>query len=131
MTDESTDPDDTGGLADEADDGDPEAADTDASSGDDVRPRMERALQEVRRECWKAATVHAVAEAAVVFLAANLVLVTVEPSWLPARYRLPRSVSGPIADALVARSSTIPARSRTWHTPVFEPDGGSWRMAAI
>ncbi len=67
---------------------------------DDVRPRIERALHEVRRECWKATTVHAVAEAAVVFLATNLVLGVVDPSWLPTRYPLPSSVNDPLADSL-------------------------------
>ncbi|MEF8852479.1 MAG: hypothetical protein V5A44_09405 [Haloarculaceae archaeon] len=89
MTDETV----TDGSLESTDDGPPEPE-------DDTRPRIERALREVRRECWKAATLHAAVEAAVVFLAANLVLGVVEPSWLPARYPLPASVNDRLADAL-------------------------------
>lgn len=78
----------------------PARAPDEPAEGDDARSRMERALREVRRECWKAAAVHAVAEAAVAFLVANLVLVTVEPSWLPARYPLPGSVNERLVDVL-------------------------------
>ena len=81
--------------ASESDDGD-----RSPEPDNDPRQRMERALREVRRECWKAAVVHAAVEAAVVFLAANLVLVTVGPGWLPARYPLPASVNDRLADAL-------------------------------
>jgi len=114
MTDEPTVPTDAGDTAGAADDR--SSADTEpggpsdtagsagdggrGDAGDDARTRMERALGEVRRECWKAATVHAVAEAAVVFLAANLLFVTVEPSWLPARYPLPGSVNERLVDVL-------------------------------
>ncbi|PSP50791.1 hypothetical protein BRC67_08825 [Halobacteriales archaeon QH_3_68_24] len=67
---------------------------------DDARPRVEAALTEVRRECWKAATLHAVVEATAVFFAANLVLVTVDPGWLPTRFVLPEAVGGLLAGAL-------------------------------
>lgn len=70
------------------------------SAGDDPRPRVEAALEEVRRECWKAATLHAVVEAMVVFFAANLVLVTVDPGWLPTRFVLPAAVGDPLSGVL-------------------------------
>jgi len=75
----------------------------------ETRPRVEAALTEVRRECWKAAVVHAVTEAAVVFLAANLLLVTVAPSWLPERIPLPGAVADPLVDLLdVSASLAVP-----------------------
>jgi hypothetical protein len=73
------------------------------------RSRVEAALTEVRRECWKAAVVHAVTEAAVVFLAANLLLVTVAPPWLPERVPLPEGVSDRLVDLLdVSGSLAVP-----------------------
>ncbi|PSP71501.1 hypothetical protein BRC70_04685 [Halobacteriales archaeon QH_6_68_27] len=75
-------------------------AGSDPSAADDARPRVEAALTEVRRECWKAATLHAVVEATAVFFAANLVLVTVDPGWLPTRFVLPEAVGGLLAGAL-------------------------------
>ena len=75
-------------------------AGSDPSAADDARPRVEAALTEVRRECWKAATLHAVVEATAVFFAANLVLVTVDPGWLPTRFMLPAAVGGPLSGAL-------------------------------
>ena len=78
-----------------------ESDNTGVSGGsDDARPRVEAALTEVRRECWKAATLHAVVEATAVFFAANLVLVTVDPGWLPTRFVLPEAVGGLLAGAL-------------------------------
>jgi len=75
----------------------------------EARPRVEAALTEVRRESWKAAVVHAVTEAAVVFLAANLLLVTVAPSWLPERIQLPAAVAEPLVDLLdVSGSLALP-----------------------
>lgn len=85
------------------------------AAGDPVTPdaesrsRVEAALTEVRRECWKAAVVHAVTEAAVVFLAANLLLVSVAPSWLPERIPLPDAVADPLVDLLdVSGSLAVP-----------------------
>ena len=75
-------------------------AGSDPSAADDARPRVEAALTEVRRECWKATTLHAVVEATAVFFAANLVLVTVDPGWLPTRFVLPAAVGGPLSGAL-------------------------------
>lgn len=85
-----------------------QAADTPAESEEGAsaapdagsRSRVESALTEVRRECWKAAVVHAVTEAAVVFFAVNLVLVTLAPPWLPERIPLPEAVSDPLVDLL-------------------------------
>lgn len=75
----------------------------------EARPRVEAALTEVRRESWKAAVVHAVTEAAVVFLAANLLLVSVAPSWLPERVPLPGAVVDPLVDLLdVSGSLALP-----------------------
>jgi len=64
------------------------------------RSRVESALTEVRRECWKAAGVHAVTEGAVVFLAVNLLFVTLEPSWLPERIPLPEGASEQLVELL-------------------------------
>ena len=75
-------------------------AESDPSAADDARQRVEAALTEVRRECWKATTLHAVVEATAVFFAANLVLVTVDPGWLPTRFVLPEAVGGLLAGAL-------------------------------
>jgi hypothetical protein len=75
-------------------------AGSDPSAADDTQSRVEAALAEVRRECWKAATLHAVVEATAVFFAANLVLVTVDPGWLPTRFVLPEAVGGLLAGAL-------------------------------
>jgi len=73
---------------------------SDPSAGEDSQSRVEAALTEVRRECWKAATLHAVVEATAVFFAANLVLVTVDPDWLPTRFVLPEAVGDPLAGVL-------------------------------
>ena len=75
-------------------------AGSDPSAADDTQSRVEAALTEVRRECWKAATLHAVVEATAVFFAANLVLVTVDPGWLPTRFVLPEAVGGLLAGTL-------------------------------
>jgi hypothetical protein len=75
-------------------------AGSDPSAADDTQSRVEAALTEVRRECWKAATLHAVVEATAVFFAANLVLVTVDPGWLPTRFVLPAAVGGPLSGVL-------------------------------
>jgi uncharacterized membrane protein YgcG len=83
-----------------------EAGATSAVPDAGSRSRVESALTEVRREGWKAATVHAVTEAAVVFLAANLVLVTLAPPWLPERVPLPASVSEQLVD-LVGGSGSL------------------------
>jgi|GEM_PF-517955 len=93
---------------DEAADGAVESEERATSAVPDAgsRSRVESALTDVRRECWKAATVHAVTEAAVVFLAANLVLVTLAPPWLPERVPLPESVSEQLVD-LVGGSGSL------------------------
>jgi hypothetical protein len=79
-----------------------EGGDTDTASDDagDRRERMARALAQIRREGWKAAFIVAVVDAVALFLAANLLLSVVEPSWVPPRYPLPSAMSGPVGGLL-------------------------------
>lgn len=85
--------------------GDTTAADANATSDarerrDDPRQRIEAALREVRREGWKAALVYAIVDAALVFLAVNLLLATVDPGWLPGGVTVPAALADPVADAV-------------------------------
>jgi hypothetical protein len=67
---------------------------------EDLRRQMERALAQVRREGWKAAFIVAVVDAVALFLATNLALSVVDPSWVPPRVPLPSAVSDPLGGAL-------------------------------
>ena len=71
-----------------------------SESGDDSRERMADAIVEIRREGWKAAITTGVVDATVAFLVVNLVLVFLEPGWLPGRVPVPASVSGPVGSAV-------------------------------
>ena len=93
MTDESTGR-DPGASAESGEPG-PEG-----SPGGPSTERMATALAEIRREAWKAAVTAAAVEAAAIFLAANLVLAAVDPSWLPAGLPVPPSVTEPVGSAV-------------------------------
>jgi len=72
------------------------------TTGDDSREQMADAIAEIRREGWKAAITTGIVDAAVAFLLANLVVVILEPGWMPARVAVPASVTGPLGDAVGA-----------------------------
>jgi hypothetical protein len=89
--------------ADAASDADA-AAEAAATAESTTRRRMESALDAVRREVLKAATVYAVVDAAALFLLANLLLAFVDPGWLPARVDVPAAV----LDAIGVGEAAVP-----------------------
>lgn len=78
----------------------PDGSGTGDDGAADRRDRMERALAQIRREGWKAAFIVAVVDAVALFLAANLVLSVVDPSWVPGGYPLPSAASEPLGAVL-------------------------------
>jgi len=84
-----------------------EKPDTETAADDEPRRRMKEALRAVRREGWKAALIHAVVDAAALFLVVNLLVVLVDPGWVPAGVSLPAAVTGPVGSALDMRLSDL------------------------
>ncbi|MFC7138398.1 hypothetical protein ACFQMA_00925 [Halosimplex aquaticum] len=97
MTDGPDHPSDGGG-SDVPSDGN--GSDVPSDGGDETREQMAAAIDEIRREGWKAAIVTGVVDATAVFLAANLALAVLEPARLPDRLALPASVTEPVGSAL-------------------------------
>lgn len=64
------------------------------------RERMEAAIGKIRREGWKAATIHAVVDAVAVTLAVDLALTVVEPPWTPSGVEVASTVPGSLAATL-------------------------------
>jgi hypothetical protein len=73
---------------------------TDEPEPDPHREQMETALTQIRREGWKAAFIQSVVDAAVLFLAVNLLLAVTDPSWLPEPIALPADATEPVAELL-------------------------------
>jgi len=92
---------------DAAPSGGTESTESAGSGSDDARDRMATALAEIRREAWKAAVTAAVVEAAALFLASNLVLAALDPSWLPDRLLVPASATEPVGSALGRDLGTV------------------------
>jgi len=78
-----------------------------ASEGRDIRERIEAAITEVRREALKAAGVSALVDGVAVFLLVNLLVVALEPGWLPTRIALPGPLSGAL-EPLVGAGAALP-----------------------
>lgn len=112
--DESSSPADDSGVVtvSEASQNEPEDPDPGGSDGiffdapEDSHERMEWALLRIRFEGWKAASIHAVTDAAAVFLASNLLLTVFAPAWAPERIKIPSIVLGP-AEAVVGLPESV------------------------
>ncbi|MUV86438.1 hypothetical protein GJ631_07615 [Natronomonas sp. CBA1123] len=77
---------------------------TGAEVADDrPRERMAAALNEIRREGLKAATIYAAVDATLVFLAVNLLVIVVEPAAIPDAVTVPSSVTDAVG-GLVGQS---------------------------
>lgn len=108
--DQASDSDEDDGSAPSEPEG-PDEPDSGRSGGffsppEDPHSRMEWALLRIRFEGWKAASIHAVVDAAAVFLASNLVLTVLNPPWVPERVAIPAVLLGP-ADAVVGLPESV------------------------
>ncbi len=72
---------------------------SESKSEPDHREQMERALRQIRREGWKAALIQSAVDATALFLAVNLLLSVVDPSWLRP-VTLPADATKPVTGAL-------------------------------
>jgi hypothetical protein len=76
-----------------------DGSESESESEPDHRERMERALRQIRREGWKAALIQSAVDATALFLAVNLLLSVVDPSWLRP-VTLPADATRPVTGAL-------------------------------
>lgn len=88
---------------------DEDIARDEAKADDDERPRerMAAALNEIRREGLKAATIYAAVDATLVFLAVNLLVIVVEPAAIPEVLTVPSSVTDAVGDLLGQSLGTV------------------------
>ncbi|MEF8978760.1 MAG: hypothetical protein V5A39_07805, partial [Haloarculaceae archaeon] len=66
----------------------------------DHREQIKSALRQIRREGWKAAFIQSVVDAVALFLAANLLVLVTDPSWLPEPIALPADATAQLAELL-------------------------------